>query len=199
MSDSMLQKEFNERDLARIRNLIKKDYTAGIGNQVGYAKANEERVEGDVWTERGKTWTIKNGIKMTVSKLDEAKKLMQLPLACPCCEKAMKKNALDKKMYFLHGKCFDCTIEYETKLRAEGKYEEYEQRMLNNNINAYINDLEQIFQEYLLNSGDESIVTEDGDIEKWVGGKANREEEISQFRIYIDSLRNLTKNGPPVD
>ena len=33
-----------------------------------------ERVEGDVWEESGKTWTIKNGIKRTVTRMDKARK-----------------------------------------------------------------------------------------------------------------------------
>jgi CxxC motif-containing protein (DUF1111 family) len=190
----MLQKEFGERDLARIRNLVNKKYTEAIGGQVGYTKQQVDHEEGDTWEENGKQWTIKNGIKMTISKLDGVKKLMQLPLACPCCGNAMKKSTLDGKMYFIHKKCFDCVIEFETKLRQEGKYEEYEKQMINNNINAYVADLEQIFDEYLLNS-QESIVTESGDIEQWVGGKMDKIKEIEQFQIYINKLKNLTKDS----
>jgi uncharacterized protein (UPF0128 family) len=75
MAESKLQREFRERDVQRMRNLITKDYGAKTGVQIGYTKENIERKEGDVWEENHKTWTIKNGIKQTVSKLDSVKKM----------------------------------------------------------------------------------------------------------------------------
>ena len=41
-----------------------------ISTQIGYTKEYVEHKEGDVWEENGKQWTIKNGIKQTVTKLD---------------------------------------------------------------------------------------------------------------------------------
>ncbi len=83
MSDNMLKREFKERDVQRMRNIIKKDYTAKTVTQVGYSKAQIEHNEGDVWEENGKKWTIKNGIKQTVTRFDELKKVLNLPLTCP--------------------------------------------------------------------------------------------------------------------
>ena len=48
MSDNMLKREFKERDVQRMRNIIKKDYTAKTVTQVGYTKAQTEHKEGDV-------------------------------------------------------------------------------------------------------------------------------------------------------
>ena len=62
MSDNMLKREFRERDVQRMRNIITKDYTAKTVTQVGYTKAQIEHKEGDVWEENGKKWTIKNNI-----------------------------------------------------------------------------------------------------------------------------------------
>ena len=97
MSDNMLKREFKERDVQRMRNIIKKDYTAKTVTQVGYTKAQTEHKEGDVWEENGKKWTIKNGIKQTITRFDELKKIINLPLSCPSCGKAMKSNTLNKK------------------------------------------------------------------------------------------------------
>ena len=83
MSDNMLKREFKTRDVQRMRNILTKDYGAKTGVQIGYTKENTEHKEGDVWEERGKQWTIKNGIKMTVTKLDIVKKALQMPLVCP--------------------------------------------------------------------------------------------------------------------
>ena len=70
----MLKKEFKRKDINRARNLIMGKSNKSTGTQIGYNKKQEDYKEGDVWTENRKTWTIKNGIKQTVSKLDSIKK-----------------------------------------------------------------------------------------------------------------------------
>ena len=79
----MLKKEFNRRDVERMRNLISGKAESSSESQVGYNKKRIKRKEGDVWTENKKTWTIKNGIKQTISKLDKIKKEVHMPLCCP--------------------------------------------------------------------------------------------------------------------
>ena len=86
----MLKKEFKRKDVNRARNLITGKVNAATGTQIGYNKKQVEHKEGDVWTENKKTWTIKNGIKQTVSKLDSIKKEVFMPLCCPNCGKVMK-------------------------------------------------------------------------------------------------------------
>ena len=76
----MLKKEFKRKDVQRARNLIQGKTGASTGIQIGYNKKEEEYKEGDVWTEGRKTWTIKNGIKQTISKLDNIKKEVFMPL-----------------------------------------------------------------------------------------------------------------------
>ena len=55
----------------------------------GYTKAKEFHDEGDIWEEDGTSaWTIKNGIKQNITKLDKAKEGIVLPLFCPSCSKS---------------------------------------------------------------------------------------------------------------
>ncbi len=161
----MLKKEFKERDVQRARNLLTNKAGDRTAIQAGYEKETIDRKEGDVWEESGKKWTIKNGIRQTVTKLDSLKKLVVLPLACPTCNKSMKITDLNKKMYAIHGKCFDCVIEMETRLKAEGKYLEYEKKMLNGNKNSYLTDLEQALDDWMKESN--TFVSEDGEVEGW--------------------------------
>ena len=65
----MLKKEFNPKDVNRARNLITKKGNQGSNTQSGYKKSTQDYKEGDIWEERGKKWTIKNGIKQTINKL----------------------------------------------------------------------------------------------------------------------------------
>jgi hypothetical protein len=189
MSESKLQREFRERDVQRMRNLITKDYSAKTQSQVGYSKEYIERNEGDIWEENNKTWTIKNGIKMTVSKLDDIKKILQLPLVCPKCNKHMKNFELNRKMYSIHKMCFDCVIEFETKLKVEGTYKEYERNLIKKGLDVYIKELEDFMLELALNSNEESFITEAGDIEKWSGGNIDKQTIINDLAEYINSLK----------
>ena len=189
MAESKLQREFRERDVQRMRNLITKDYNAKTQSQVGYSKEYIERNEGDIWEENNKTWTIKNGIKMTVSKLDDIKKILQLPLICPKCSKHMKNFELNKKMYSIHKMCFDCVIEFETKLKMLGTYKEYERNIIDKGLDVYIKELEDFLLELALNDNNESFVTEAGDIEKWSGGNIDKKTKMNDLIEYINSLK----------
>ena len=169
----MLKKEFKRKDVQRARNLIMGNSGASTGTQIGYSKKIEEYKEGDVWTEGRKTWTIKNGIKQTVSKLDKLKKEVFMPLSCPCCGKIMKKR-LDKPNYKIHKKCHDCVIEFEHKLKISGKYKEYRNKLLNTNALTIVNEMESYLLE-AINTSNSGFVSEDGVIEKWVGGINKKE------------------------
>ena len=62
--DSVLKKEFKKEDVARVRNLVNKDFTSGTKQQSGYKKVLARHKEGEVWEENGKQWTIKNGVRV---------------------------------------------------------------------------------------------------------------------------------------
>jgi len=188
MSESLLKKEFKESDIQRVRNLVNKDFTAKTKSQTGYQKAYKSRKEGDIWEEFGKTWTIKNGIKQNITKLDAAKKAVRTPLTCPKCGGPMKHH-LAKKMYKIHGFCFDpCTVEMEADLRKAGLYESYERKMMSGNMKAFADDIEAWVTETLSTS--DNFVTEAGDIETWGGmSKVKMEEILKGMREYVDYIR----------
>lgn len=128
MKETTLKKQFTERDLQRVRNLVQKKVDDKTITSVGYTKAEEIHVEGDVWEENGRTWTIKNGIKRNIRKTDS----FAVPLLCPKCNKPMKHH-LDKKMFGIHQMCLYCVQDMESELKMQGKYEEYERNMILNN------------------------------------------------------------------
>ena len=75
MKDSILRKEFQKKDVERLRNLVKGKYGDKTTVGVGYnGQPKEEHQEGDIWESNGKTWTIKDGIKENITKLDNLKK-----------------------------------------------------------------------------------------------------------------------------
>jgi len=187
MSENVLKKEFKEKDIQRLRNLVQGKYGEKATVGTGYTKQQEFHEEGDVWEEDGRTWTIKNGIKKNITKLDKAKEGIVLPLFCPTCSRTMKPH-LDKKWFVMYGHCFDCQVDFEAQLKKEGKLENFK-KQVNSDIDGVIHDFN-IWIDEEINSSNESWVTEAGDIEKWVGSSKekmllNKEETIK----YLESLK----------
>jgi ribosomal protein L44E len=194
MSDNMLKREFKERDVQRMRNIITKDYTAKTVTQVGYSKTQINYKEGDVWEEAGKKWTIKNGIKQTVTRFDKLKESINLPLTCPKCGKAMKNHNLNKKMWPLHKMCFDCVVVMETELKRTGQYEEYVRNLTTRGVKTYITELESALLELALDDPNEEFVTEQGDIEKWAGKGIDKQKLTQEIQEYIQKLKDHIKD-----
>lgn len=187
MQDNVLKKEFKESDLKRIRNLITKKTGYSTKTQIGYQKIKENYREGDKWEENGKKWTIKNGIKISDSRLGKIKTTSYVPINCPECNNPLK-SPLDKKFYKLNNQCFDCQIKFETKLKIEGKYEEYEKKKIMNNFASHIEESEEYLDNLINESSD--YVTESGDIENW--GKSNDNQNIN--RQILTKLKEELKN-----
>ena len=182
-----LKKEFKKRDVQRLRNLITGKYGNKTVVGVGYKKAEEFHEEGDIWEEDGRKWTIKNGIKQNITKLDSAKKLHVTPLLCPECNRVMN-HRNHKTFYQIHKKCHDCVIDMEMQLMKEGKLKEYERDIKNNEIDNKIKDFKVWVKEKLEEK--ETYVTEQGDVEKWVG-KIDQDKVDEHVKSVIEYLEGL--------
>ena len=181
-----LKKEFQEKDVERLRNLITGKYGEKTRSSVGFSKAEEFYAEGDIWEADGRTWTIKDGIKQNITKLDKAKKAHVMPLLCPCCKKVMNKRK-DKSSYNLHKKCFNCVVDMEHKIRVEGKWEEYTQRLHNQEIDHKLEEFK-LFVKSKLEESNNSFVSEDGDVERWVG-----KLDADKVNEYLESVEEYAK------
>ena len=181
-----LKKEFKPRDVARMRNLITGKTGDSTQLQSGWEKDKGVHTEGDIWEESGKKWTIKNGLKQTVTKLDNIKKLIVLPLCCPNCKKLMKVDQYNKKMWAIHQKCFDCVIKMESEIKRQGKWAEYESNIMNRNKNAELDDLEQALEQWVTER--DSFVSEAGEIERWGGG-----DKTNIYKQVKESIAELKK------
>ena len=190
----MLKKEFKRKDVNRARNLLMGKSNASTGTQIGYNTKTEDHKEGDIWTEGRKTWTIKNGIKQTVSKLDKIKKEVFMPLCCPKCSNVMKKR-LDKPNYKIHKMCYDCVINFEHKLKIKGEYNDYIKKLKAKNSLDIVDEMESYLLD-AINTSNEGFVSEDGVVEKWVGGIDKVEltkqvkEAVNMRRTHIEKKLN---------
>ena len=188
--DSLLKKQFQKKDVERLRNLVKGKEGNKTTQGVGYTKQKEFYKEGDVWEEDGRQWTIKDGIKQNITKLDKAKKYGMLPIFCPSCTKPMNYRQ-DKNFYFLYKRCFKCQVGFETKIRQEGLWDEYEKNILNSDIDGFIKDYTNFVEEKLKESNF-GFVTEGGDVEKWVG-KIDKNWVLQNTEKNISYLKSLKK------
>lgn len=189
MSNSVLKKEFSESDLTRLRNLVKGKSGDRTKVSTGYIKSSKDREEGEVWEEDDRTWTIKNGIKQNISKLQKARQTGKTPLFCPECKELMK-NRYDTEFYKIHHHCFNCQVKYETKLKAQGKWEEYEKTIHNSEIDNLIDNYE-VWVEDLINESTSGFISESGEVENW--STVNKEKILQQKEEAVEYLKKLRK------
>jgi hypothetical protein len=190
MSDSLLKKTFQKKDVERIRNLVKGKSGERVTEGIGYNKSSiEDHKEGDVWEINGKTWTIRDGIKENITKLDKFKKAA-VPLFCPSCKQVMDKQ-LDSFYYKSYGTCVDCRTKLETKLKLENKWESYTDDLFNKEIDKQIEEYKS-YMKNALSEKNNSFITEAGDIEKWVGG-IDKDRVKKAMEETIKYLKNLKK------
>jgi hypothetical protein len=169
----------NNDALNNVRRKINEIMTKEDGKiVVGWRPGLEEkREEGDVWeTLDGRKWTIKNGIRQSVTKLEGA----NTPWWCPKCQKSMN-HRLDSKFWRLRGHCFDCNVKEETKMRAEGRWKEYEQNIMRANYIAALKDRIAELQDYHDNVSNPEVIHADN-IE-------NRIMMIEKWNVDLDTIR----------
>jgi len=189
-----LKKEFRRTDVNRLRNLIQGKTGDSTNTQIGYSTKQEDYKEGDVWTEGRKTWTIKNGFRIKNKLLDTIKKEVFMPLCCPNCGNVMKKR-LDKPNYKIHKKCFDCVVDFEHKLKIRGEYDDYIKNLKAKNSLDIVDEMESYLLD-AINTSNSGFVSEDGVIEKWVGGVDKVEltkqvkEAVNTRRTHIEKTLN---------
>jgi uncharacterized C2H2 Zn-finger protein len=192
--DSVLKKQFSGKNLQRARNLV----TGKVGDRttkgVGYNKKYEHHEEGDVWEEGGRTWTIKNGIKQNITKLDKAKKVGKMPLFCPKCGTIMK-DWKDKKLYPAYGHCFNCQIDHEAQLRKEGKLMDHLIDTQNQFVEAHIDHFKKFAEDMMAEQGAQHM-SETGEDENW--SKLSKEQYESMIQETVEYLEQF-KYTPPAE
>lgn len=184
-----LKKEFKHSDVQRMRNIIKKDFTSNTKLQTGYRKTSKDYKEGDIWEENGKQWTIKNGIKQNITKLDAAKQAVKVPLTCPKCGGSMTYH-LSKETYKKSGMCFHCFMDYTEELQKNGLLEQYLTHKRKGNIKYFIETLQDHIKEVNKDSTT-TFVTEHGDIEDWEVNDTKHKKDLTEnLQQYIDFLNS---------
>jgi len=186
--DNVLKKEFSKKDVTRVRNVMSGKSGERTVDGIGYRKSKDFYKEGDIWTEDGRQWTIKEGLRQNITKLDKAKEAL-MPLFCPSCGSVMKER-LDSPIYKFFRHCFNCQCKFEMDLKHEGLWEDYKRELDNSTIDKMIN-LSQNFLEEALTHSNQGYVSEAGDVQNWKGGinKELAEKSLAETVKYLKSLK----------
>jgi hypothetical protein len=185
--ESMLNKEFTEREVQRMRNLITKKHGDKTQVSAGY-ESKVARKEGDIWEANGKTWTISGGIKKSIPKLSKFKKEAIMPLTCPKCNEVLSRNSdYVKQIYKLMGHCPKCQAKYESDLKIAGTFDNYAKEMHIKNHLHLVDDAEKGFEDFIQN-GFEKYMSELGETEDWIGNSISP-EQIKEVKEYFKSQR----------
>ena len=189
-NENVLKKEFSKKDVQRARNLITGNTNSRTSQGIGYTKKSKSYKEGDIWEEEGRKWTIKNGIKQNITKMDKFKKLNHIPLFCPECNTLMKKR-LDKKVFPAYQKCFDCVIDHEASISNTPESEHYYTNLRNGHIQS-VTDQYKSFIEERIKESNNNFVTEAGEVENWKGGvsKEELEQQLQEGLEFLEGLKD---------
>ena len=97
---------------------------------------------------------------------------------------------LDANYYKSYGTCLNCRTEFETKLKVEGKWEEYVNNTFNLEIDQTIIEYKNYFKEKLKEST-KGYITESGEVEQWLGSidKDRAQESLDSVIEYLEGLK----------
>jgi len=189
------------QNVKAVKELLAGTHKSQTSRTFGFTgKANKKREVGDVWIETLPNgtkiqWEQKDGFRVKKSAnsiIDEVNKIVHMPEKCPNCGQPMysEEERLNKKFWKTHGTCFDCVIKMETKLRAEGKYEEYARKKMFENAKSFFTTADKevdIIKDAVKNKL-EFVQNAQGDVEEFdqTGAK-------EKYLKYIDDQYNRFK------
>jgi ribosomal protein L37AE/L43A len=119
------------------------------------------------------------------SDLTDIMSEVRVPLFCPECKKTMKKK-LDNKFWYLYKHCFDCQIDFENKLRLEGKYDDWAINKAKDNQRAWVDDMIQGIEQWRK----ERPVDQVYDV-----GIKNPEVKIEKAKVNEEALNKLADDA----
>lgn len=181
---------------------IVKDYVEGNRPfvQVGYDPNlnNSKRKEGEEWEDgQGNKWIWKNGSKRKVSKLANIK----IEQRCSICNADMKfGNYLDDRFFPKTGKCYDCSISFDSKLKTLGVYADYERYKIYNSLLSEMKDFKKnIIEsiEYLEKNTDQKLqfFNDDGSQEFWTDDTDKVQKVLSDLKKDLQDVEDNIKKA----
>jgi flagellar basal body-associated protein FliL len=79
----------------------------------------------------------------------------------------------------------------ETKLKLQGKFEQYQLDMNKRSLEYHLKEMENALLELLIDQSEESFVTEAGDIETWKSNKSMNSTLTKDIQEYIQKIKDV--------
>jgi len=125
-----MKKALGKSNLAIVRDYLNGDRPF---IQVGYTADSDfsSRKDGEIWIDaNGKKWIKKNGTKRAINNVSSST-IESTKRHCMDCNMDIRwGNRYDEVLYNKTGRCQECLAKFETQLRLNGKYDDYEQKKL---------------------------------------------------------------------
>ena len=171
--------------------------THGFSDAKQKAEKNKKREIGEIWEEKiGNTiYQIEqqDGFRVKKPKNSVATEVRSYLNSYPNCKKdccKTKFGPVDEKMRLIHGMCLDCVIDMEHELKKQGKYEEYEQKKIRENAEAWLKraeqDVEMLKEVYTQASS--TVMNADGMVEHW-SAKMTPDEFEKTIQTQFDNFK----------
>jgi len=159
------------RNVDAVKQMLDGTHKSQTKKSLGWVpKIDSRRREiGEKWIdEDGRTWEQKDGYRVKHGKLDWLREELYGNKTCPKCNNSMTKR-LDKKYFGIYKMCMDCSIEFETQLRVEGKWEDFQKQKIKSNIDSFVKDVAVEKEDLKKTLGKEKLeyVNSDGSLEYW--------------------------------
>lgn len=191
----MSERKFREGQSAvdgvrqKIKERLKSD-DSRVTVAVSSGKTQQSREVGETWVDDdGHRWIQQQGFREKVSKLQSAR----IPLWCPQCKQIMN-HRWDTKMYYVHGKCFNCVIKMEGEMRRAGTWEAHEKKVLRGREIGYLKDFLVELREARNTVSVAEFATGVGAIESWDVDveqiKQDLETDILKYEARLKELED---------
>lgn len=169
-----------------------------------YSKIEVPKIIGSRWTDdEGKEWEQMDGWKRLVSIFDDLKEesiyknCYKVETGGHCTKNNITEIRQDKQMAYRTGRCLDCQIAFEHKLKITGKYEQYEKQKIYENALAWLVEAEKDKETIKEQFRAMSYANPNGEAETWTDTKsfetrcAEIDAEFERFRNeYLDKIRD---------
>jgi len=171
--------------------------THGFTDAKQKAEKNKRREIGEIWEEKiGNTiYQIEqqDGFRVKKPKNSIAEEVRTYLNSYPNCKKdccKIKKGPVDEKMRVIHGMCLDCVVDMEHELKKQGKYEEYEQKKIRENAEAWLKRAEQDVDmlKEVYTQASSTVMNADGMVEHW-SAKMTPDEFEKTIQTQFDNFK----------
>lgn len=163
--------------------------------QVGFEGKNKspttyDKEVGQEWEEHGKKWIMKESGAETIDRMQE----YRMPWFCPECKSVMN-GSKDRKVFYIHGTCLNCLVDYHEKLRKAGKLDQFAFRKRLLSSISWFEEREKEFDEFIEKAGENpEFVYSDGRTEKW-DNQIDMEPIIEEYKEFLKDYKEKLNNS----